>query len=117
MTLEIERSPLGPRPVAHRTAADIREDRLAAGRRTEAALHVFLVTLIWLVVVPFLLGWGLLGQERQTGTIALAALLAVVLPFLGAVIATRSRLYFTGGVYVVLTLVMVLPAAGIVRAG
>ena len=117
MTLEIERSPLRPRPVAHRTAAEVREDRLAAARRTEAALHILLVTLIWLVVVPFLLGWGLLGQERQAGTMAFAALLAVVLPFLAAVIATRSRLYFTGGAYVVLTLVMMLPAAGILRAG
>ncbi|MGA5304977.1 hypothetical protein ACPCHT_34075 [Nucisporomicrobium flavum] len=117
MTLEIEGSPLAPRPVAYRTAEEIREDRLAAARRTEAALHVLLVTLVWLVVVPFLLGWGLLGAQREAGTLALAALLAVVLPFTAAVIATRSRLYFTGGVYVVLTLVMMLPAISIVRAG
>jgi len=117
VTLEIERSPLGVRPAPHRTAAEIREDRMAAARRTEAALHILLVTLLWLVAVPFLLGWGLLGEERQPRTLALSALLAVVLPFLAAVIATRSRLYFTGGVYVVLTLVMILPAAGILRAG
>ena len=117
MTLEIERSPLVSRPVAYRTAEDIREDRLAAARRADAALHVVLVTLIWLVVVPFLLGWGLLGQQRQPGTITLAALLAVVLPFAAAVVATRSKLYFTGGVYVVVTLAMVLPAVSMVRAG
>lgn len=117
MTLEIERSPLTRGTMVHRTAQEVREDRRAAARRAEAALHILLVTLLWLVSVPFLLGWGLLGAEPQPGTLFFAALLAVLLPFVGAVIATRSGLYFTGGCYAVLTLVMVLPAISMVRAG
>jgi hypothetical protein len=115
VTLEIERpTPLGP--AARRTAEEMRADRLAAARRGEAALHVAVVTLVWLVSVPFLLGWGLLGARREDGVIMLAALLTVVLPFTGATIATRSGLYFTGGCYVVLTLAMLIPATAMVRA-
>jgi formate hydrogenlyase subunit 4 len=117
VTLEIERSPLARGNPVHRTAQEIRDDRRAAARRTEAALHILLVTLIWLVSVPFLLGWGLLGAEREAGTLLFAAMLAVILPFVGAVIATRSGLFFTGGVYAVLTLAMVLPAVSMVQAG
>ncbi|BCJ55160.1 hypothetical protein Asp14428_66350 [Actinoplanes sp. NBRC 14428] len=117
MTLEIERSPLARGTAVHRTAQEIRDDRRAAARRAEAALQVLLVTLVWLVSVPFLLGWGLLGSERQPGTLLFAAMLAVILPFVGAVIATRNGLYFTGGVYAVLTLVMVVPAISMVQAG
>jgi hypothetical protein len=80
-------------------------------RRTDVALKVALVTLIWLVSLALLLGWGLTGgpgAERQ-----LAALVAVVLPFVAAVIATRAGYVWLGGAYVVLTLAMVLPALGI----
>ncbi|ROP32873.1 hypothetical protein [Couchioplanes caeruleus] len=117
MTLEIEGPPLTRGAVVHRTAQEKRDDRRAAARRTEAALHVLLVTLVWLVSVPFLLGWALLGPERSPGTLLFAALLTVVLPFSGAVIATRNGLYFTGGAYAMLTLAMVLPAISMVRAG
>ncbi|MEV6595632.1 hypothetical protein AB0M36_02085 [Actinoplanes sp. NPDC051346] len=117
MTLEIEGPPLARRAVVHRTAQEKRDDRRAAAGRRQAALHVLLVTLVWLVSVPFLLGWALLGDERQAGTLVFAAMLSVVLPFTGAVVATRSGLFFTGGAYAMLTLAMVLPAITMVRAG
>jgi hypothetical protein len=87
------------------------EDRRDARRRTDVVLKVTLVTLIWLVSLALLLGWGLTGgagAERQ-----LAALVAVVLPFVAAVIATKNGYVWLGGAYVVLTLAMVLPALGI----
>ncbi|MFI5491390.1 hypothetical protein [Actinoplanes sp. NPDC051859] len=117
MTLEIEGPRLAGRAVAHRTAQEKQDDRRAAAGRAEAALHVLFITLLWLVAVPFLLGWGLLGAERQGGTLAFAALLTVVLPFAAAVVATRRGLFFTGGAYAMLTLAMVLPALSIMRAG
>jgi hypothetical protein len=117
VTLEIERPSLSRVDVAVRSPSEIRADRRAAALRTEVALKVTLVTLIWLVSVSLLVGWGLLGAERQPGTLLLAGLAAVVLPFVGAVIATRHGQFFLGGVYVVLTLAMVLPALSLVRAG
>jgi hypothetical protein len=87
------------------------EDRREVDRRTDVALKVILVTLIWLVSLALLLGWGLTGgagAERP-----FAALVAVVLPFVAAVIATRHGYVWLGGAYVVLTLAMVLPALGI----
>ena len=117
MTLEIERPSLSRVDVGVRSESEIRADRRAAVVRTEVALKVTLVTLIWLVSVSLLVGWGLTGPQRQPGTLLLAALAAVVLPFVGAVIATRHGQFFLGGVYVVLTLAMVLPALSLVRAG
>ncbi|MEU7904518.1 hypothetical protein [Actinoplanes sp. NPDC049118] len=117
MTLEIGRAPLSRIDVTVKSAQEIRDERRAAALRTEVALKVTLVTLAWLVSVSLLLGWGLTGPQRQSGTILLAALCAVVGPFVGAVIATRHGQFRLGGVYVVLTLVMVLPALSMVRAG
>ena len=117
MTLEIERTPLSRVDVGRPSAQEIRADKRAAALRTEVALKVTLVTLSWLVSVSLLVGWGVTGPERQPGTLLLAALLAVVLPFVGAVIATRHGRFFLGGVYVVLTLAMVLPALSLIRAG
>lgn len=117
MTLEIERVPLSRIDVGIRSAGEARADRRAAALRTEVALKVTLVTLLWLVSVSLLVGWGVTGPQREPGTLLLAALLAVVLPFVGAVIATRHGRFFLGGVYVVLTLAMVLPALSLVRAG
>ncbi|RSM53822.1 hypothetical protein DMB66_38065 [Actinoplanes sp. ATCC 53533] len=117
VTLEIERAPLSRIDVGLRSASEIRADRRAAALRTEVALKVTLVTLLWLVSVSLLVGWGLTGPEREPGTLLVAALVAVVLPFVGAVIATRHGQFFLGGVYVVLTLAMVLPALSLVRAG
>jgi hypothetical protein len=123
VTLEIERPLPAGRPalsridVGQRSPGEIRADRRAAVLRTEVALKVTFVTLLWLVTVSLLVGWGVTGPERQPGTLFLAALLAVVMPFVGAVIATRHGRFFLGGVYVVLTLAMVLPALSLVRAG
>lgn len=106
MSVEDERSGF-----AMRVALAKLEDRRDAHRRTDVALKVTLVTLIWLVSLALLLGWGLTGSagaERQ-----LAALVAVVLPFVAAVIATKNGYVWLGGAYVVLTLAMVLPALGI----
>ena len=91
------------------------EDRRAAERRSEVALRVVCVTLIWLVSLALLLGWGLTG--RPGAERGLAALVAVVLPFVAAVIATRHGYVWLGGAYVVLTLAMVLPALGIAGLG
>jgi hypothetical protein len=117
MTLEIERAPLSRIDITVKSAQEIRDERRAAALRTEVALKVTLVTLAWLVSVSLSLGWGLTGEEKQAGAVLLAALLAVVGPFVGAVIATRHGQFFLGGVYVILTLVMVLPALSMVRAG
>jgi hypothetical protein len=88
-------------------------------RRTEVVLRVVLVTLTWLVSVSLLLGWGLTapGRHGSGGSMTLAAVLAVFLPFVAAVIATRNRQFIVGGVYVVITLAMVLPALGMAGAG
>lgn len=116
-TREPGSAPLSRTDVAVKSAQEIRAERRAAALRAEVALKVTLVTLTWLVTVSLLLGWGITGPQRQPGTILLAALAAVVGPFVGAVIATRHGQFRLGGVYVVLTLVMVLPALLVVRAG
>jgi hypothetical protein len=117
VTLEVERAPLSRIDVTVRSAREIRAERQAAALRSRVALKVAFVTLLWLVSVSMLLGWGLTGPEIQPGTLLAAALLAVLLPFAGAVIATRHGQFFLGGVYVVLTLAMVLPALTMARAG
>jgi hypothetical protein len=88
-------------------------------KRTEVVLRVVLVTLTWLVSVSLLLGWGLTapGRHGSGASMTLAAVLAVFLPFVAAVIATRNRHFIVGGVYVVITLAMVLPALGMAGAG
>jgi hypothetical protein len=94
--------------------AKVRDPQEAA-RRTDVALRVTAVTLAWLVLLALLLGWGMTGSagaERQV-----AALVAVVLPFVAAVIATKNGHVWLGGAYVVLTLAMVLPAIGIAGLG
>jgi hypothetical protein len=94
-----------------------RAARREADRRAEVALRVAAVTLAWLVSVSLLVGWGVATPGRDQVTNSAAALLAVVLPFIGAVIATRSRMPVLATCYVVVTLAMVFPALGIVRGG
>jgi uncharacterized ion transporter superfamily protein YfcC len=87
------------------------EDRREMSRRTEVVLQVTAVTLAWMVLLALLLGWGMTGSaggERQ-----FAALVAVVLPFVAGVIATKNGYVWLGGAYVALTLAMVVPAIGI----
>lgn len=105
VTLEEEQSGF-----ALRVALAKLEDRRDVRRRTEVALQVILVTLIWLVSLSLLVGWGLTGEPGAER--GLAALVAVVLPFVAAVIATRHGYVWLGGAYVVLTLSMV-PVMGI----
>jgi hypothetical protein len=105
--------------LAKQEARARREDPREAARRTEVNLWVALVTLSWLVSVSMLLGWvlsspGPLPRGGGTAT-GLASVLIVLLPFVAAVIATKSRRFWLGGGYVVLTLVMVLPAIAIAR--
>jgi hypothetical protein len=117
ITREAERPVITRVDVTVRTVQEARADAREAQRRTDVALKVALVSLIWLTSVPFLMVWDLAGSGRGTAGHSLAAVLAVVLPFVCAVIATRNRLFVLGGGYVVVTLAMVLPALGIARAG
>jgi hypothetical protein len=102
---------------AARMAFALAEDPADTARRTHVSLQVVLVTLAWLVVVPILVGYGLTGQRREDGVVRFAAFLTVLGPFVAAVIATRHRRFGIGGAYIVLTLLMVLPALLIARAG
>ena len=127
MTLEDQRAlrvTTAPEPLPHRTQVtvrttlEIRQERQEAARRREVTLRVALVTLCWLVSVSLLVGWRLTVPAGHDSTTSswLAALLAVLLPFVAAVIATKNRQFILGGCYVVLTLAMVLPALAIVRS-
>jgi hypothetical protein len=91
------------------------EDPRVVARRREVALRVVAITLFWLVSLALLIGWGLTGTAGRERDVA--ALLAVVVPFAAAVLATRNGQFRLGGAYVVLTLAMVLPAAGIAGLG
>jgi hypothetical protein len=139
MALEERHPPVRRHDVTVRTAEEIRADERDAVRRAEVTLRVILVTLFWAVSVSLLVGWGFTGSpapvvaadrpggnilalraaaEQQHGGAAyvIAAALVVLLPFVGAVIATRDRRFFLGGSYVVLTLLMVVPAISLINA-
>ena len=104
-----------PSGFALRVALAKLEDRRAAARRTEVALQVTAITLFWLVSLALLIGWGMTGTAGAERDVA--ALLAVIVPFAAAVVATRRGHVWLGGAYVVLTLAMVLPALGIAGLG
>lgn len=104
-----------PSGFALRLALAKREDRREIHRRTEIALQIAAITLFWLVSLALLIGWGLTGPAG--GERFVAALVAVVVPFVAAVLATRRGHVWVGGAYVVLTLAMVLPALGIAGLG
>jgi hypothetical protein len=104
-----------PSGFALRVALAKLEDRRETARRTDVVLQVAAITLFWLVSLALLIGWGLTGTAG--GERDVAALLAVVVPFVAAVIATRHGRVWVGGAYVVLTLAMVLPAMGIAGLG
>ncbi len=93
------------------------EDPADAQRRTHVSLQILVVTLTWLVVVPILVGFGLTGEQRNGGVLRFAAFLTVLGPFVAAVMGTRNHRFGIGGVYTVLTLLMVLPAMFIARLG
>ena len=107
-------------PPAHRVLIVTLEERVAlakiedpreAARRADIALRVVAITLFWLVSLALLIGWGLTGTPG--GERDVAALIAIVVPFAAAVIATKHGYVWLGGAYVVLTLAMVVPAMGI----
>ncbi len=86
-------------------------------RRTRDTLLIVTVTLAWLVLVPLLLVYGLTGDRPGGHVFSVAAALTLLLPFIAAVIATRARRFSAGGAYIVLTLLMIVPALAMVRAG
>ena len=87
------------------------EDPRVVTRRREVWLRVVAITLSWLVITSLLIGWGLTGTAGRERDVA--ALLAIVVPFVAAVLATKNGQFRLGGTYVVLTLAMVFPALGI----
>ncbi len=111
MTAE-EQQPSG---FALRVALAKLEDRRDVARRTDVVLRIVAITLFWLVSLALLIGWGLTGTAGAERDVA--ALVAVVVPFVAAVLATRRGHVWIGGAYVVLTLAMVLPAVGIAGLG
>jgi len=100
---------------ATRMAFALQKDPTEGVRRTHVHLQVLAVTLAWLVTVPILIVYGLTGRRRGDDVFSLAAYLTLLGPFTAAVIATRARRFGLGGAYVVLTLLMVLPALAIAR--
>ncbi|MEV6630962.1 hypothetical protein AB0M54_09435 [Actinoplanes sp. NPDC051470] len=89
------------------------EPRREVARRTEVVLRVTAVTLAWLVTMALLLGWSLASPGPAGAERYAAALVAILLPFVAAVIAVSNHQGRLGGLYIVLTLVMVFPALGI----
>lgn len=100
---------------AARMAFARQKDPSEGARRTHLHLKLIAVTLAWLVVVPMLLVYGLTGPARAGDALDLAAFGTLLGPFVAAVIATKNNRFGLGGAYVVLTLVMVVPAAAIIR--
>ena len=95
----------------------LEKDPADAVRHTHVTLKIVTVTLTWLVSVPILVIFGLTGSHRGHDVFSLAAALTLVLPFIAAVIATRNRRFSVGGAFIVLTLLMIVPAAAIAHAG
>jgi hypothetical protein len=98
-------APLGRTDVTVASPAERHREARDAARRADATLKIIAITLLWLVLVSLLLGFGLTTHDPTTSNI-LAALVAVVLPFAGAVLATRAKMPILGGVYAALTLAM-----------
>ena len=92
------------------------QDRRVTARRADLVLRVSALTLLWLVSVSLLVGLGVADGARlgdSDPAFGLAAVAAVLVPFAAAVLATRHGEVWIGGAYVILTLVMVLPALGL----
>ncbi len=121
MTAEITdpgETPIRRTDVTIASAAETRREAHAAARRAEITLQLVAITLLWLVLVSLLLGFGLTTHDPATSNV-LAALVAVVLPFTAAVLATKAKMPILGGVYAALTLaaatlVVLVPVLGIV---
>jgi hypothetical protein len=110
--------PISRTDVTVASAEESRREARDAARRAEVTLQIVAITLLWLVLVSLLLGFGLTTRDPGTSNV-LAALVAVVLPFGGAVLATKAKMPILGGVYAGLTLAaatlaVVVPALGLV---
>ncbi len=117
VTTEDVRLPRTGPSYADRMAYARQKDSAEDERRTRVKLRVTALTLGWAVIVPLLVGYGITGREREANVLSVAALLTVLLPFVSAVLATHGRRFGLGAAYVVLTLLMVLPAAFVARLG
>jgi hypothetical protein len=118
VTGEITGGPIRRTDVTVVSPDEARREARAAARRAEVTLRIVAITLLWLVLVSLLLGFGLTTRDPDVSNL-LAALVAVVLPFAAAVLATRARMPILGGVYAGLTLAMatlavLVPALGLV---
>ena len=100
---------------AARMAFALQKDPAEPARRTHLHLKLIAVTLAWLVAVPLLLAYGLTGHHRGDDIFDLAAFITLLGPFTAATIATKNHRFGWGGAYIVLTLLMVFPAAAITR--
>ena len=100
---------------AARMAFAVQKDPLEAPRRTHLHLKLIAVTLAWLVTAPLLLISGLTGPRRNDDLLDLAALCTLLGPFVAAVIATKNHRFGLGAGYIVLTLLMVVPAVALSR--
>ncbi|GAA0588192.1 hypothetical protein GCM10010172_86600 [Paractinoplanes ferrugineus] len=112
MTTKDQPAPAG---YAARMAFALQKDPAEPGRRTHLHLKLTAVTLGWLVTVPLLLLYGLTGARRGDDIFDAAAFATLLGPFVAAVISTRNHRSGLGGAYVVLTLLMLLPAVAITR--
>ena len=102
---------------AMRMAFALEKDPAEGPRRTHVTLKIMMVTLVWLVVVPLMVVFGLTGKQHGDEIFTVAALTNLVLPFSAAVIATRNKRSGVAGFYIVLTLLMILPSLAIGHAG
>jgi hypothetical protein len=93
------------------------DDPADASRRTRVTLRILLVTLAWAVLAPLLVSYGLTVRPRTETIFTAAALLTVLGPFAVAVMATRNQRFGAGALYIVLTLLMIVPALAIARLG
>jgi hypothetical protein len=102
---------------AERMAYARQKDPADLARHVAVKRRVTALTVAWAIIVPILIGYGLTGRRRETEVLSVAALLTALLPFLGAVIATHGRRFGIGAAYVVLTLLMILPAVWVAQLG
>ena len=92
-------------------------DGAEQAHRTTVRRRVTALTVGWLAIVPVLVGYGVTVPQHDSDACSVAASLTILLPFTAAVIATHGRRSALGVAYVVLTLLMVLPAAGMTQLG
>ncbi|WP_127501740.1 hypothetical protein [Actinoplanes solisilvae] len=100
---------------AERMAYARQKDPADLARHVAVKRRVTALTIGWAIIVPILIVYALTAIAGSAEVLLAAAVLTVLLPFLGAVIATHGRRFGIGGAYVVLTLLMVLPAVWVAQ--